>query len=119
MYKDLKKKKEYGVRYYLSNRKKFLEKSSKIKIPPAVAKNYKLKFLYKITIEDFNAMYDKQKGLCAICLQGKKLVVDHCHKTKKVRGLLCYKCNVAIGMAGDNCDTLKKAIDYLNTSKKI
>jgi hypothetical protein len=56
---------------------------------------------------------------CAICgarsgcSKGRKLFIDHNHKTKKIRGLLCSKCNFMIGISGDNSEILKKAIAYL------
>ena len=61
---------------------------------------------FGLTIEDYDAMHEAQDGLCAICKQpetssrdGKvyRLAVDHDHKTGKVRGLLCFKCNSAMG----------------------
>ncbi len=59
--------------------------------------------------------------VCGICLNidpGKKgvFVVDHCHSTGKVRGLLCYSCNIAIGLFKDNTELLEKAIFYLRES---
>lgn len=59
-----------------------------------------------------------QKGCCAICKTNspapkKTFCVDHCHKTGKVRGLLCHRCNTMIGHAKDNIQTLKNAIDFL------
>ena len=41
------------------------------------------------------------------------LVIDHCHKTHKVRGLLCHICNTALGQLNDSIDLLKKSIEYL------
>lgn len=57
-----------------------------------------------------------QKGLCAICNQPDKvrLGVDHCHKTKKVRALLCRNCNLMIGLAKDQSSVLVAAAYYLN-----
>jgi hypothetical protein len=61
---------------------------------------------YGITIEQYNAMEVQQGGVCAICKQPEtqerngvkyRLAVDHCHKTGNVRGLLCFKCNSAMG----------------------
>lgn len=73
---------------------------------------------YGINTEDYNSMFLYQKGKCKICnihsSEFKKpLAVDHCHKTKKVRGLLCYHCNWMIGHARDNDKILESAIKYL------
>jgi hypothetical protein len=72
---------------------------------------------YGITKADYEALYATQKGLCKICKQKKakyKLCVDHSHETKKVRGLLCRSCNLAIGHAKDNAQTLLSAAEYLS-----
>lgn len=59
---------------------------------------------------------NKQKGLCAICQRPMtKINIDHCHKTNKLRGLLCTACNVGLGNFQDSIPTLKKAIEYLTT----
>lgn len=86
-------------------------------------KNKQLKKRYGITIEDYNKMFNNQKGCCAICNihQSKlntSLHVDHCHTNYKVRGLLCFNCNMAIGRLNDSIDNLQKAILYLNKYKK-
>lgn len=44
------------------------------------------------------------------------LAIDHDHKTGKIRGLLCTRCNTAIGLLNDNIDFLRRAIMYLNSS---
>lgn len=78
-----------------------------------------LKRKYGISIGDYNILFLKQDGKCAICgvhqkdLK-KKLSVDHNHGTGKVRGLLCPNCNSAIGMLKDDPLMLKAAIDYLS-----
>lgn len=51
--------------------------------------------------------------MCAICGDKKKLSVDHCHETKKIRSLLCIKCNTMLGNCKESVDILKKAIKYL------
>jgi len=79
-------------------------------------RNNALKRMYGITSDDYNNMLTEQKGVCAICGNGrgdKHLHVDHCHDTKKVRGLLCQKCNTSIGLLDHNLDTLQKAVLYL------
>jgi hypothetical protein len=81
-----------------------------------------LKRTYGITIEDYEAMYAEQEGTCAICSgegfvmkqsHNMKLVVDHCHETGRVRGLLCHNCNRALGLLKDSTDSLRAAINYL------
>ena len=77
---------------------------------------------YGITIKDYNEMYISQDGKCAICEKEKTIknnfYVDHCHKTKKVRGLLCMRCNSGIGYFKDDESLMKKAIVYLKNSTK-
>jgi Recombination endonuclease VII len=81
-----------------------------------------LKHAYGIDVETYERLYNKQNGLCAICkksevarLRGvvKRLSVDHCHKTGKVRGLLCTACNSVLGHAFDDPEVLRSAIAYL------
>ncbi len=73
---------------------------------------------YQITPQQHAEMLADQCGVCAICKTapaGPKNfpMVDHCHKTGKVRGLLCSNCNQAIGKFKDNPDLLRAAIAYL------
>jgi hypothetical protein len=74
------------------------------------------------TIEEYEALMLEQDNCCAIChepekqiLNGKikRLAIDHCHTTGKVRGLLCQRCNTGIGRFDDNVALLKQAIQYL------
>lgn len=77
--------------------------------------DYRLK--YGIGIGEYDKMFSAQSGVCAICGNeqgdGKRLCIDHDHKSGDIRGLLCYKCNHAIGKAEDNPQRLQKMIDYL------
>ena len=73
---------------------------------------------YGITLDDYERMLDEQGGGCAICgrtekEEGRRLAIDHCHTTNEVRGVLCGKCNQAIGMMDDDINRLKKAAKYL------
>jgi hypothetical protein len=70
---------------------------------------------YGMTEGDYNAILTKQEGKCAICGEYAKLVVDHCHTTQKVRGLLCSPCNTGIGLLRESPVNLTKAIQYLAT----
>lgn len=75
-----------------------------------------LKQYYGLSLEAFDAMVKGQKGKCAICWQKPKkgLVVDHCHKTGIVRGLLCGNCNVGIGNLRDDPEIVASALAYLS-----
>lgn len=87
-------------------------------------RRFQLDKLYGLTVAEYEERLQRQAGVCAICHRdepiahgrtGKKfrLSVDHCHDTGRVRGLLCQKCNRAIGLLGDSIDLLRKAIEYL------
>jgi hypothetical protein len=77
---------------------------------------------YGISGEDYEAFLKSQNGVCAICSthnvggRHKFFHVDHNHKTRKVRGLLCSNCNRGLGLFKDDPKVLKKAIEYLNKS---
>jgi hypothetical protein len=83
-------------------------------------KNTYLQTNYKITLEDYNLLLEKQNEKCKICNRdcstGKSLAVDHNHETGKVRGLLCKNCNIGLGMFFDNLDFLESAVLYLKSS---
>lgn len=75
---------------------------------------------YGITIEQYNEMFAKQNGKCANDLCGKhqseitkSLVVDHCHVTNKVRGLLCAGCNLALGNTYESAARLEGLAKYI------
>lgn len=70
---------------------------------------------FKIPIKQYRELFASQGGLCAICGQPHrfKLAVDHCHATNRVRGLLCHRCNTAIGLLKDDVSLLQRASAYL------
>lgn len=74
--------------------------------------------MYGITEEQYDELHTAQNGQCAICQETTKLVIDHCHDSGEIRGLLCSYCNTAIGMFRDEPKRMAKAIDYLNRSFK-
>jgi hypothetical protein len=83
-------------------------------------KNLYLKKTYGITLEDKNIMRDSQENKCLICkkefVDDKSAYVDHCHTTKKVRGLLCLLCNSGLGYFKDSIENMESAIHYLKLS---
>lgn len=68
---------------------------------------------YGLTEAERDEMVASQMGLCIICLKAPAAHVDHCHKTGKVRGVLCFNCNSAIGKLGDDPDAVRRAAAYL------
>lgn len=69
-----------------------------------------------LPVSEFNRMLVDQGGVCKVCKRppnDKQLAVDHCHKTGKVRGLLCTACNFAIGLFQDDPETCEAAAAYL------
>ena len=75
-----------------------------------------LKARYGMTVSEYNQLLERANGVCEICCKptNKKLYVDHCHGSNKIRGLLCRSCNLVLGFANDNPDVLVKAVEYLS-----
>lgn len=73
---------------------------------------------YGLTPEQYDAMLAEQDGRCAVCrcTSSRRLHVDHCHETGRVRGLLCFNCNSALGHAKDDTQRLQALIRYLEQS---
>jgi hypothetical protein len=78
---------------------------------------------YGITIEDYDRMFDAQHGVCAICNEPRPdertLHVDHDHETGAVRGLLCFRCNNALGDLREDVDLFQAAADYLDRDDEL
>jgi len=84
---------------------------------------------FGMTVDEYDSILKRQGGVCAICLnpetwlysrtgEVKRLAVDHCHTTGKVRGLLCVACNTSLGKFKDDTAILLRAVDYLNKSRR-
>jgi len=104
-------RKIYSKEYYKKNKKKINEQFRKYKI-----------LQYGLSIDEHTALLNNQNMCCAICGINENelktsLHIDHDHKTSKIRGLLCMKCNRAIGYFNDDINLLKNAIEYLNKNK--
>ena len=83
-----------------------------------IQRKKRLKQAYGISVEEYEALSKAQGHACAICnthrtVLKKKLVVDHCHATGKIRGLLCTRCNIGIGLFSDSTLLLHNADRYL------
>ncbi|WP_327251906.1 endonuclease VII domain-containing protein [Streptomyces sp. NBC_01244] len=68
---------------------------------------------YGITEGERDQMIADQGGLCCICLRAPAVHVDHCHKTGRVRGVLCFNCNTGVGLLQDDPDHARRAVEYL------
>lgn len=66
-----------------------------------------------LSFEEYDQMMISANHSCQICKSPDDLIIDHCHDTEKVRGILCWSCNVALGHFKDNESHLKEAINYL------
>lgn len=111
-------------RIYVSSYKSWPERMMHIKLQreKEMRQQYSNQLLHKygITTRDKEQMYEKQFGCCgnigcAIPLTKpiEKIHVDHCHRTGKVRGLLCDQCNIALGMVYDDPARLMGLLEYL------
>lgn len=94
-------------------------------------RNYESMFTkYGLRPEDFERMLEEQGGVCAICDQPEtarsqwgsqpaRLCIDHDHQTGANRGLLCRKCNRALGLLGDSIEGLARALAYLQRTREV
>ncbi len=85
---------------------------------PVARRQYHLLNKYGLTQSDYQIIFDRQGGNCAICginqsNLSKPLFIDHNHLTGQRRGLLCNPCNIMVGMAKDNYSILMRAAEYL------
>jgi hypothetical protein len=84
----------------------------------------RIRKLYGMSLLQYDIILKSQDGKCAICFRadptGKgSFHVDHCHQTGEVRGLLCSRCNMMIGMASDSIEVLLRAVSYLGNATRI
>ena len=102
----------YSTQYYHTHKKEEIERN----------KRWSLKTKYGLTLQQLQDIYNAQDGICLICdkkmilggTNGRAAYIDHDHKIKQVRGLICTHCNRGLGGFEDNVWILHKAIQYLN-----
>lgn len=105
--------------WYEKNRIKEIARNKKYRAEkPEVDRRGHLRRKFGLTLEQYDDMLKKQGDVCAICKgrptgRWKSLAVDHSHATGKVRGLLCYHCNLTLGYGRDSAAILEKAAEYL------
>lgn len=95
-------------------------KSWRESVDPNYQLDYDLQRKYGIGLSAYLEISEKQNHVCGICgcspKPGSRLVVDHCHQTGNIRGLLCFHCNAALGHFFDSPERVHKAEVYLRTS---
>lgn len=107
---------------YVANRQERIDKAKNAyRRDPESRWAYMIRYKFGISVEQYKAMLSTQDGVCLICKQPpsgrfKRLAVDHCHKTNKIRGLLCVKCNRVIGYLRDDPVVADAAAAYLRSS---
>jgi hypothetical protein len=83
-------------------------------------RSYDLKKKYGLSLEQFENMLNAQGGVCAICRKKTvRMAVDHCHKTGKIRGILCIQCNPGLGKFFDSPDLCRRAAEYLERHQNL
>lgn len=105
---------------YLSYQREYYTKNREIK-RPGKRKNW-LKTQYGLSLEDYNQILIDQDFSCALCKKhmsnfNRPLHVDHCHQTDVIRGLLCHKCNTALGSLGDTKESIENVLKYLTVNQ--
>ncbi len=129
----------YGARHYRANKARYEEQAKRwraenperaratrrrnyLENPPTAAQRREgwLRWRYGISTADYEALFQTQGGICAICQlsSAQALRVDHDHDTGQVRGLLCHNCNAMLGLVREDADVLSSAIRYLGSATK-
>ena len=127
-YADISIEKQYQKKYRKLHKKEHIEYNRKYRKNNRKKLNFDNKWKnifdrHGITIEQYNDIFIKQNGCCDICgthqsMLKRNLAVDHCHVSNVNRGLLCQKCNNAIGLLNDSVDLIEKCKIYLQKHKE-
>src|SRR5262245_1258931 len=120
------KRSAYMRAYYLAHRDEIIARTRRRRAAgivkpkdPRVARASRLQRVYGISPADYEALFARQGGACAICKRsGLPLCVDHCHVTGWVRGLLCHSCNSALGFLQDHPRVVTAAGAYLRAAAR-
>lgn len=126
------KQREYNRLYYEKNKEKIKNRQNKNRARITIRHNkwskenkeyittYMRAWRHGLTVDQMNLLLEQAGDNCPICNRGfdeSVKAIDHCHETGTIRGVICNKCNVAIGMFGESVDALKNSIDYLERHK--
>lgn len=112
---------KYRKKYYMDKEEYKKTKKKQYKHKPGTREymmEVRLMRDFRMTIDEYNELFVKQEGRCAICGKhqsemNKAIHVDHDHVTGEIRGLLCDKCNFGLGMFKDDPELMIKAANYI------
>jgi hypothetical protein len=109
---------EYRRRHYVNNRRKYLKKANVWnRKNPLNGTYHRVKRHYKGGYHEFVAEVEKlikeSAGRCQACGRSEKLCVDHCHLTGRLRGMLCNRCNIVLGLAKEDGQVFLSLIRYM------
>ena len=113
-------------KYYRKNKKAILkQEKERYHTDPKVRQDHidsAIKSRYGISGDQYRyeywRLFEMQDGKCAVCKQDKKLVLDHDHRTGKIRALLCTNCNTAVGLMKENPDFVQGLLNYAKSYEK-
>jgi hypothetical protein len=113
-------------RWQEENPERYREKLKEFKQSPAGKRSDRkghLRRKFGMSLEDYDELVEKQGGVCAVCGyppdEGKSFHIDHDHDSGRIRGLLCSRCNHAIGLLRDDPEVIESALTYLAASRRI
>jgi hypothetical protein len=118
---------KFGTPQNLARNRAFMAKRRREPDYKRNSTDYKFRTRYGIDLADYEAMLLRQGGVCGICGTAypggrravKMFMVDHCHRTGRVRGLLCNRCNRCLGWLGDDLETVMRFARYLAAAEGI
>lgn len=108
-----------GKRFRENNKEKLAAKNRDWKKGNAAWYERQRAKKYGMTVDELNRLIEFHDAKCSICESTERLVVDHDHKTKEVRGILCNACNLGLAHFRDRPELLKSAITYLNLARLL
>ena len=125
------RKKRYNATYKAKHPNTAKQSALRYRSKPEVILHERKRYLkkkYGISFDDYENLFRLQGGVCAVCNRpetmsiGRKITnlsVDHDHKTGKVRGLLCFACNTALGQLGESIDRIRSLAAYVEKHQEV
>lgn len=116
----LAKAKKKAASYYKKNKEKVKNNVKRWRENnPGKTKELQIRRKYGLSMQEYSNLIEKQQFQCAACgiglkdLPGSEIQIDHCHNTGNIRGILCGRCNRALGLLNDDPIKTQKLADYI------